>query len=67
MVRTLDMCVCVCVCACVRACVGACGGRVWAGNFFVNDFSGTTRLRILKLGTNIGYDLLYCGRENQVY
>ena len=26
----------------------------------VKDFSGTTALRILKFGTNVGYDLLYC-------
>ena len=29
------------------------------------DFSGTTVPRILKFGTNVGYDLLYCVRENQ--
>ena len=33
--------------------------------FFVKDFSGTTAPRILKFGTNIGYDLLYGVRENQ--
>ena len=27
---------------------------------FVKDFSGTTRPMILKLGTNIRYDRLYC-------
>ena len=31
----------------------------------VKDFSGTTRPRILKFGTNNGYDLLYCVGENQ--
>ena len=31
----------------------------------VKDFSGTTEPRILKLGTNVGYDLLYCVKENQ--
>ena len=31
----------------------------------VKDFSGTTAPRILKFGTNVGYDLLYCVRENQ--
>ena len=31
----------------------------------VKDFSGTTVPRILKFGTNIGYDLSYCVRENQ--
>ena len=31
----------------------------------VKDFSGTTAPRILKFGTNIGYDLLYCLKENQ--
>ena len=33
--------------------------------FFVKDFSGTTEPRILKIGTNVGYNLLYCVRENQ--
>ena len=33
--------------------------------FFVKDFSGTTGPRILKFGTNVGYNLLYCVRENQ--
>ena len=33
--------------------------------FFVKDFSGTTESRILKFGTNVGYNLLYCVRENQ--
>ena len=32
--------------------------------FFIKDFSGTTEPRILKLDTNVGYDLLYCVREN---
>ena len=31
----------------------------------VEDFSGTTTPRILKFGTNVGYDLLYCVKENQ--
>ena len=31
----------------------------------VQDFSGTTVPRILKFGTNVGYDLLYCVKENQ--
>ena len=31
----------------------------------VKDFSGTTAIRILKFGTNVGYDLLYCVKENQ--
>ena len=31
----------------------------------VKDFSGTTALRILKFGTSVGYDLLYCVKENQ--
>ena len=31
----------------------------------VKDFSGTTAPRILKTGTNVGYDLLHCVRENQ--
>ena len=37
----------VCVCVCVNF-------------FFVKDFSGSTVPRILKFGTNIGYDKLYC-------
>ena len=32
---------------------------------FVKDFSGTTEPLILKFGTNVGYNLLYCVRENQ--
>ena len=32
---------------------------------FVKDFSGTTRPRILKFGTNIKYDRLYCVLKNQ--
>ena len=31
----------------------------------VKDFSGTTVPRILKLGTNVGYDFLYRVKENQ--
>ena len=31
----------------------------------VKDFSGTTAPRVLKFGTNVGYDLLYCVKENQ--
>ena len=31
----------------------------------VKDFSGTTVPRILKFGTNIGYDKLYCVLKNQ--
>ena len=31
----------------------------------VKDFSGTTAPRILKFGTNAGYDFLYCVKENQ--
>ena len=33
--------------------------------FFVKDFSGTTVPRILKFGTIIEYDKLYCVRKNQ--
>ena len=33
---------------------------------FVKDFSGTTEPGIWKFGTNVGYDLLYCVRENQI-
>ena len=32
--------------------------------FFVKDFSGTTTLRILKFGTNVGYDVVLCKRES---
>ena len=42
----------VCLCVCVNF-------------FFVKDFSGTTVPRILKFGTIIGYDKLYCVRKNQ--
>ena len=45
----MRVCVCLCMCVCV--------------NF--KDFSGTTVPRILKFGTNVGYDLLYCVKENQ--
>ena len=31
----------------------------------VKDSSGTTAPRILKFGTNVGYDLLYCVKKNQ--
>ena len=31
----------------------------------VKHFSETTAPRILKFGTNVGYDLLYCVKENQ--
>ena len=31
----------------------------------VKDFSGTTAPRILKFGTNVGYDWWHCVRENQ--
>ena len=31
----------------------------------VKDFSGTTAPRVLKFGTNVGYDLLYRLKENQ--
>ena len=31
----------------------------------VKDFSGTTAPGILKFGKNVGYDLLYCVKENQ--
>ena len=33
--------------------------------FSVKEFSRTSLPRILKFGTNIEYDLLYCARENQ--
>ena len=32
---------------------------------YVKDCAATTATRILKFNTNIGYDLLYCVRENQ--
>ena len=50
------MCVCVLVCLCVCK-------RFFF--FFVKDFSGTTAPRFLKFGTNVGYDLLYCVKENR--
>ena len=31
----------------------------------VKDFSGTPAPRILKFGTKVGYDLLYCVKEYQ--
>ena len=31
----------------------------------IKGFSGTTMPRILTFGTNVGYDLLYCVKENQ--
>ena len=31
----------------------------------VKHFSGTARHRMMKFGTNIGYDKLYCVRKNQ--
>ena len=34
---------------------------------FVKDFSGTTGPRILKFGTNMMYDRLYCVLKNQPY
>ena len=34
--------------------------RVMNMEIFVKDFSGTTQPRILKFGTNIKYDRLYC-------
>ena len=43
-------------------CVGVC---VCVNFFSVKDFSGTTVPRILKFGTNIGYDKLYCVLKNQ--
>ena len=47
------VCVCVCVCVCVRVCVRVC---VCVNFYCVNDFSGTTDPRILKFGTNVGYN-----------
>ena len=34
---------------------------------FIKDFSGTTGPRILKFGTDIKYDRLYCVLKNQPY
>ena len=31
----------------------------------IKDFSENTAPRILKFGTNVEYDLLYCVKENQ--
>ena len=39
--------------------------RTWASSS-VKDFSRTTAPRILKFGTRIGYDLLYCARKKQL-
>ena len=33
--------------------------------FFIKEFAGTTACKILKFCRKIGYDLLYCVRENQ--
>ena len=56
------MCACVCfVCVCVRARVYVCVLIF----FSVKDFLETTASRILKFGTIIGYDILYCERVNQ--
>ena len=52
--------VCVCMCMYVYVCVCVC--KLF---FFIEDFSETTEPRILKFGTNVGYNLLYCVRENQ--
>ena len=35
------------------------------GEICVKDFSGVTAPRIFKFGTNVGYALLHCVRENQ--
>ena len=32
----------------------------------LKDFSGSTEPRILKFGTNVGYNFLYCVREKQL-
>ena len=42
-----------------------CHSNVIHKEICVKDLSGTTAPRILKFGTNVGYDLLYCVRENQ--
>ena len=47
------------MCGCVFICVCVCK------LFFVKDFSEITALRILKFGTNVWYELLYCVKENQ--
>ena len=46
-----------CVSTCMRVCVCVCV-------FSVKNFSGTTLPRILKFGTNIGYDVILCKRES---
>ena len=33
--------------------------------FYVKDLSGSASARILKFGTNVGHDELYCVRENE--
>ena len=50
------------ICACVYVCLSVC---TVCKLFSVKSFLGTTIPRILKLGTNIEYDLFYCVRENQ--
>ena len=50
----------VCVSICVSICLSVCKLC-----FYVKELSGTTLPRILKFGTKIEYDLLYCVRENQ--
>ena len=52
------LCVCLFVCLFVCVCVNF-------FFFFVKDFSGITAHRILKFGSNVGYELLYCVKENQ--
>ena len=49
-----------CVCVCVFVCVCVC-----KPSFYIKDFSGTTEPRILKFSTNVGYNLLFCVRENE--
>ena len=53
----VSVCVCVCMCVCVCVCV--------CELFFVKDFSETNVPMILKFGTNIGYDKVYCVLKNQ--
>ena len=33
--------------------------------YFVKDCTGTTKPRMMKFDTNLGYDKLYCVSENQ--
>ena len=44
-----------------------CHSNVIHRKICVKDFSGTTPSRILKCGTNVGYDLSHCVKENMPF